>query len=236
MKQIERKTQVYDQQAISAVWRIPDNYDGERAVILAHGAGNDMHSEFLSSMHEHWSDHGVMTIKFNFLYKEKGGKLPDRPNVLMDTWRAIADSVTNEPELAARNLFYAGKSLGGRIASMLAAGEANPAGLIFLGYPLHPAGKPEKLRIDHLSKIRSPMLFIQGTRDPLCDLNILDKVLKDLDDGKNQLHRIEGGDHSFRVLKKFKRETADVYDEIARCALDFTEAHTRQQSRPYQKI
>lgn len=194
-------------------------------MILAHGAGNDMHSEFISAMHEYWSRAGVMTIKFNFPYKERGGRLPDRTEVLMDAWRSVVDSVAGDPELAPRRLFYAGKSLGGRIASMLAAGGPAPAGLILLGYPLHPAGKPEKLRTGHLPAIQCPMLFIQGTRDPLCNLDILVRVLEDLGRG-NELYRVEGGDHSFRVLKKLEREAADVHDEIARRALDFIEVHS----------
>lgn len=228
MKQIEKKVEVYDGKRVSAVWRIPDAYNGESAVVLAHGAGNDMHSEFLSAMHEHWSDAGVMAIKFNFLYKERGGRLPDRADVLMDTWRAVVESVTGHPDLAPRNLFYAGKSLGGRIASILAADEAAPAGLIFLGYPLHRAGKPEKLRVSHLGRIESPMLFIQGTRDALCDLGILTRVLDGLGDEKNELYRVEGADHSFKVLKKLGRDPADVYSEIAERALDFIRARSRQ--------
>jgi hypothetical protein len=168
-----------------------------------------------------------MTVKFNFPYKEKGGKLPDRPHLLMDTWRSVADSVANDSELAPRRQFHAGKSLGGRIASLLAAEGAAPAGLIFLGYPLHPPGKPDKLRIAHLGRIGCPMLFIQGTRDALCDLDILTRVLADLGDEKNVLYRVEGADHSFRVLKKLKRDTSDIYDEISRCALDFIAADTR---------
>lgn len=221
MRQIDRKVAVQGGKAVSSVWRIPDGYQGQSAVVLAHGAGNDMHSEFVSAMHERWSDAGVMVVKFNFLYKELGGRLPDRSEVLIDTWRAVADSVTGDADLAPRNLFYVGKSLGGRIASMLAANEANPAGLIFLGYPLHPAGKPEKLRIAHLGHVKCPMLFIQGTRDALCDLDTLAAVLADLNDPKNELYRVEGADHSFKVLKKLGRAPADVYDEIAVRALEF---------------
>jgi len=228
MKEIERKITVADQQVISSIWRIPADYDRDRAVILAHGAGNDMHSDFVSAMHERWSSAGVLAVKFNFPYKEKGGRLPDRADMLMDTWRAVVESVTKDAELAPRNLFYAGKSLGGRIASMLAADEGAPAGLIFLGYPLHPAGKPDKLRIDHLGRIRCPMLFIQGTRDALCDLEILGSVLADLKDDKNELYRVEGGDHSFKVPKKLGRETGEVYDEIAGRVLEFVDGHTRR--------
>lgn len=226
MKQIDVGVKVNGRQRTSSVWWVPDGYLGESAVIVAHGAGNDMHSELVSAMHERWSDAGLMAVKFNFPYKERGSRLPDRADVLIDTWRAVADSVMNDPGLAPRNVFYAGKSLGGRIASMLAAGETNPAGVIFLGYPLHPAGKPEKLRVNHLGRVASPMLFIQGTRDALCDLSILARVLDDLGDGKNELYRLEGADHSFEVLKKLKRDPADVRNEIAQRALEFIRVHT----------
>lgn len=137
------------------------------------------------------------------------------------------DAVTRDPDLSPHNLFLAGKSLGGRMASMLAAGEINPAGLIFLGYPLHPAGKPEKLRTSHLGKVRCPMLFIQGTRDALCNLDILTKLLDELGDNKNALYRIEGGDHSFKVPKKLGRTAGDVFDEIGRRSLEFIDVHSR---------
>lgn len=223
MRQATRAVEVYDQQPVSTDWRIPDTYGRESAVIIAHGAGNDMHSELISAMHERWSQAGLLAVKFNFLYKEKGGKLPDRAEVLLDTWRAVADVVRKDPELAPRRVFFAGKSLGGRMASMLAASASGPApaGLVFLGYPLHPAGKPDKLRIDHLGRVRSPMLFIQGTRDALCDLNILERVLAELGEPTNVLHRVEGGDHSFKTPKKLKRDSAEVYEEIAGRALEF---------------
>lgn len=227
MKQHERKVAVDDRRSVSSIWRVPEGYDGKTAVIVAHGAGNDMHSPFVSAMYEYWSEAGVMAVKFNFPYKERGGRLPDRADVLIDTWRGVADSVRNDPELAPRHLFFAGKSLGGRMGSMLAAEGDEPAGLIFLGYPLHPAGKPEKLRIDHLGRIQSPMLFIEGTRDPLCDLDILRKVLEDLGDAKNELYCIEGGDHSFKVPKRLGRDPKDVLAGIGRRALDFITVHAR---------
>lgn len=224
MRQLDRKVQVYDGQAVSTLWRVPESYDRSRGVILAHGAGNDMHSEFISAMQERWAAAGVLVVKFNFLYKERGRRLPDRADVLMDTWRAVSDSVVKDPELAPGCLFHAGKSLGGRMASMLAAAGDGPAGLIFLGYPLHPAGKPHKLRIDHLGRVGCPMLFIQGTRDALCDLSILERVLADLGDAKNELHLIEGADHSFNVPKRLKRDPGGVLDDIAKRALDFMDA------------
>lgn len=225
MRELERRIRVDDRNAVSSVWRVPEDYDGRMAVILAHGAGNDMHSPFIGAMHEHWSSAGVMAVKFNFPYKERGGRLPDRAEVLMNTWRAVRDAVAGDASLAPGRQFHAGKSLGGRMASMLAAEEGGPAGLVFLGYPLHPAGKPDKLRVDHLPRVPCPMLFIQGTRDALCDLSILEQTLRTLDQPGNELYRVEGGDHSFKVPKKLGRDPDAVHREIADRALAFMHAH-----------
>jgi predicted alpha/beta-hydrolase family hydrolase len=120
--------------------------------------------------------------------------------------------VRQDPQLAPEYLFLSGKSMGGRIASHLAAQGEDCAGLIFLGYPLHPYNK-KSLRADHLPQIRCPMLFIEGTRDGLCDLELLEPILARLD-VPISLHRIEGGDHSFKVLKRIGRKQESVWEEI----------------------
>lgn len=221
MQEVLRKIEIYNQQEVSTVWRIPDNYKGEVAVILAHGAGNDMNSDLITAMYRYWSDAGMLVIKFNFLYKEKGGKLPDRMIVLIDTWHKVSQIVETDSALAPRTLFYAGKSMGGRVASILAAQRPKPQGIVFLGYPLHPTGNTEKLRTDHFHKISCPMLFIQGTRDPLCNLDILEKVLNEQSLKNHELHLIEGGDHSYRMLKKSGRNPDEVHAEIADRSLRF---------------
>jgi len=131
--------------------------------------------------------------------------------------------VRGDPELAPGRLFLGGKSMGGRVASHLAAAGAECEGLLFLGYPLHPAGKPERLRDGHLADIECPMLFVEGTRDPLCRLELLQPVLARLGN-RARLHLIEGGDHSFRLPKRLGRSEREVWDEILEAAIDWMAA------------
>jgi len=137
----------------------------------------------------------VTTVRFNFPYRERGRKAPDREPVLRETWLAVFEQVARGSR---RPVFAGGKSLGGRMASMCVADGMPAAGLVFLGYPLHPPGKPERLRAEHLGRIEVPMLFIEGTRDPFADLGILRGVLEPIGD-RVTLETVEGGDHSFKV-------------------------------------
>lgn len=222
MQTLKRKIAVNAENKVSSVWLIPESYRASRkvAVILAHGAGNDMENPFLSYVHEQLAQKGVMTVKFNFPYKERGGKAPDRAPLLEETWRKIIAAVQEDDEFAPKNLFLAGKSMGGRIASHLAAQGQEFNGLIFLGYPLHPPNKLEKLRAEHLASIQCPMLFIQGTRDSLCDLDLLRTALKTVK-AQTTLHVIEGGDHSFKTLKRLGRSELEVWKEIVDTVFDW---------------
>lgn len=200
---------------VSAVVAHPDRHATGRAtaVILAHGAGNDMNAAFLSAVHEGLAACGYMTVKFNFPYKESGRRAPDPASVLEDCYARVVEAIHNDQQIAPRHLVIGGKSLGGRIASHLAAHGEEVAGLIFLGYPLHPAGKTDQLRVAHLDKIRAPMLFFAGTRDPLCRLDLLKRTIEHLP-APTDLHIIEGGDHSFNVPKALGRDAAAVCEEI----------------------
>jgi predicted alpha/beta-hydrolase family hydrolase len=211
MKQENHRIKVNDSTEISSVWLIPRQY--QHALIIAHGAGNDMHSGFISTLHEGIAQHGILTVKFNFSYMEQGRKAPDRPAVLEATWQAVIDAVLEKTRLAPEKLILSGKSMGGRYASMMAAQRPGFGGVILYGYPLHAAGKADKLRAEHLPAISAPMLFFQGTRDALCDLDKLQAVLKTLPVHPD-LHIIEGGDHSFKVLKRFNRSEQAVMDEV----------------------
>jgi uncharacterized protein len=213
MRSVERAIGVSDGVQVSSVWAVPDAYGSERALVLAHGAGNDMHSDFVSYVHTEVAGRGALTVKFNFPYTERRARAPDRPPVLQQTWRAVAAAVRDDPELAPRRLVLGGKSMGGRIASVVAADGEPCAGLVFLGYPLHPAGQPDKLRVDHLPRITVPMLFVQGTRDALCDIGLLERTLATLA-APVTLHRIEEGDHSFAVPRRTGRTPAETYAEI----------------------
>jgi len=220
---VERRTiPLGDGQTVSAVVAYPEVFKAGRtaAVILAHGAGSDMQSPFLCAVHEGIAARGYVTVKFNFPYKEHGGRAPDRAPVLEDCYRRVLDAVRADRDIAAPRIVIGGKSLGGRMASHLAAQGADVAGLLLLGYPLHPAGKPERLRVAHLDQISAPMLFFAGTRDALCRLDLLREAVKRLH-APVDLHIIEGGDHSFNVPKSMKRAPAAVVDEIVGSSVDW---------------
>jgi predicted alpha/beta-hydrolase family hydrolase len=192
---------ITDKEQTSAILSIPEGIAKGTAIIVAHGAGNDMENQLLAAFSDGLAAAGYPTLRFNFLYKERGRKAPDSPAVLEGTWLAAYRFITESSGLNVDSVVAAGKSMGGRIASqMVASGLLPVTRLIFLGYPLHPANNKEKLRDAHLYKIAVPMLFFAGTRDPLCDLNLLDTVLKRLRH-QWELHTIEGGDHSFHVPK-----------------------------------
>ena len=195
---------------VSASVACPRQY--ERAVILAHGAGKNMDSPLLIGMQNHLADNSIAAVRFNFLYTEKGKRAPDRRPQLEACWRAVADWTRDK--LAPEQLFLGGKSMGGRMASYLVADGYPCEGIFFLGYPLHPPGKTDQLRKDHLPSIKVPMLFVAGTRDSLSNLELLQPIIQELGP-KAALHLIEGGDHSFKVPKRSGRTSDEIQDEIA---------------------
>jgi len=183
-------------------------------LILAHGAGNDMHQPMLVFLADHLAQAGYLTLRFNFLYKQEGRTAPDRPEKLYQAWKAAHHFLREHPRCPPAPIIAAGKSMGGRIVSqMVAEGQLEAGRLIFLGYPLHPPGRKERLRDRHLSAIRIPMHFFAGTRDPLCDLELLRKVLSHLD-APWQLEVIEGADHSFKVPKTAGISPDEIYQRI----------------------
>ncbi|NOQ36285.1 MAG: hypothetical protein GQ569_10370 [Methylococcaceae bacterium] len=196
---------------VSAISLIPENYHA--ALIIAHGAGKDMSSDFICRLHEGIAEKGILTVKFNFPYTEQGRKVPDRAKVLESTWNAVIDTVLEKTALNRNQLFISGKSMGGRYASMIAAQPQELGGVILYGYPLHAPAKADKPRFEHLQNVPAPMLFFQGTRDSLCKLEILKPLLKNLNPVPH-LHIIEGGDHSFKVLKRLKRSEDEVFEEL----------------------
>lgn len=211
MQTEKHKITVDERTEVSSIWLMPDNY---RAVlIIAHGAGNDMHSEFIRFLHRNFAEQGMLTVKFNFPYTERGKKAPDRAPTLEATWLAVIEAVREKTRCRPKQLFISGKSMGGRYASIIASRQIELGGLLFFGYPLHAPGKPDKVRAEHLAAIQCPMLFIQGTRDTLCNMEKLREVLAPLRSTAT-LHTIAGGDHSFRVLKRLNRPEAEVWNEI----------------------
>lgn len=210
-----RQIVVADKITVSSVWAIPDERKRSIAVVIAHGAGNDMHNPFLSYLHQAIADSGTPCVKFNFPYKEQGRRAPDPASRLMRTWRAVIAELNSDRDLSPQDLILSGKSLGGRMASMVAAQDGCAGGLVFFGYPLHPPKQTDRLRVSQFASITCPMLFIQGTRDPLCDLNLLQRYVLDPYADRATLHIVEDGDHSFNLPKKANRTVQAVWQEIA---------------------
>lgn len=180
--------------------------DGETAVVLAHGAGGNRRTPLLTTVAEGVAAAGHRVILMNFPYTEDKRRAPD-PHALLE---ATIDAVATYAEgtLGARRVVLGGKSMGGRMASQLVARGRPAAGLVFIGYPLHPPGRVDSLRDAHLERIAAPMLFIQGTRDALARWDLMEAVAARLP--RATLHRVEDGDHSFRVLKRTARTPAEV--------------------------
>lgn len=179
-------------------------------VVLAHGAGAGMTSPFMDHFARGLASDSLAVCRFNFLYSEAGKKAPDRQPVLEDTYRRVLDSLLAGG--APRRVFLGGKSMGGRIASHLAASGTQCDGLVFLGYPLHPPGRPDRMRDEHLASVEVPVLFVEGTRDPLCPLDTLSEVIRARSLAADVVV-IEDGDHSLKVRKSSGRSTPEAWDE-----------------------
>jgi uncharacterized protein len=182
--------------------------------VLAHGAGAGMRHPFLETVSDSLADRGVATLRYQFPYMEAGRKRPDSPAVLEATVRAAA---TRARELTpGLPTIAGGKSLGGRMTSSAAAQQALPsvAGLVFLGFPLHPPGRPGTSRADHLTRVDIPLLFLQGSRDDFARLDLITDVCEEL--GVNAtLQVVEDADHSFAVPRRSGRTREDVIGGLA---------------------
>jgi predicted alpha/beta-hydrolase family hydrolase len=210
-------------ESVSAILTMPRDKILKTGVITAHGAGNDMENELLVAFTDGLSNVGYPTLRFNFPYKEKGLKAPDSQRKLEDTWTAVYRYFLENSAVKVNHIIAAGKSMGGRIASQLIAGEKLPVeGLILLGYPLHPSGDQSKIRDAHLYKIGLPMLFFAGTRDSLCNMAKLQNVLQKIS-APWELKIIEGGDHSFHVPMSMGIKDSEIHDRIVTTALQWIE-------------
>jgi len=196
---------------VSAILTQPDN--ARACYVLAHGAGADMRHSFMDKVAVGLAERGIATFRFNFPYMEEKKGRPDQPAV---AHAAIRVAVEEAARLCPGVLLVAGgKSFGGRMTSQAQsqAPLAGVKGLAFLGFPLHAAKKPSSERAEHLAGIAIPMLFLQGTRDELADLSYLKPVIAALGP-KATLHEVEGGDHSFAVLKKSGRTSEEALTEV----------------------
>jgi len=211
-------------EAARAEWRVPVGGDETSAifepaqgadqglvVVAAHGAGGNMHDRSMTGTAATLRSRGIGVVRFNFLYKERKSGRPDPMPRLEGCFTAVVSRVREE--LAPKTLIIGGRSMGGRAASMLAAGGFACDALLLLAYPLHPPGQPEKLRDAHLPAIKVPVLCINGTRDAFCTRELMEKVLHNV--GTDwEMHWIDGADHSFHVPKSSGRSDAEVMEEI----------------------
>jgi predicted alpha/beta-hydrolase family hydrolase len=197
--------------SVSALLLRPDN--AHTCFVFAHGAGAGMSHPSMEAVATGLCDRGIATLRYQFPYMENGSKRPDAPAIAQAAVRAAVAEAARC--CAGLPLIAGGKSFGGRMTSQAqaAAPLAGVRGLAFLGFPLHPAGKPSTARAAHLSELKIPMLFLQGTRDALAELQLLEPVVKGLG-ALASLHVVQEADHSFHVLKRSGRSDAEAMREV----------------------
>ena len=205
---------------VSAVLGIPRWWPtGSRVgVVLAHGAGQNLNDPVIERMHRQLTERRFLTLRFNFPFAEAaspGGKprRPDSMTVLRRCVRAAVGSLARDPTAAPAHLFLAGKGLGAQVAAELSISRIRADGLILMGYPLHAANKADQPQAEQLYRVVSPMLFLQGTRDRYCDLDVLRQTLTRVG-APTSLHVAQEADHHFKVLKKSGRDEEEVHREM----------------------
>jgi len=191
---------------------MPQVTEAQALFVCAHGAGGHKDDRSMLRLAAALALHGFEVVRFDFPYRERGSARIDPMPVLKDAFRAVVASL-DKP----RRLIIGGRSMGGRVASLLAAEGFACDGLLLAAYPLHPAGRPEKLRDAHLAAIRCPVLCLNGTRDPLCRRDLMEAALAKVR-APWQMHWLEGADHSFNVLKSSGRTSAEIDAEVGAAA------------------
>jgi len=214
---------------VSALWLRPAQ--ASWLLVLAHGAGAGMNHPFLENLAMELAAAGVATLRYQFPYVEQRRRVPDPPQVLTAVVRAAVIKATElAPDLP---VLAGGKSMGGRMTSQAAAGAPpefqKVKGLVFFGFPLHPPGRPGTKRAEHLARVALPMLFLQGNRDKLAELNLLRPICANLG-SQAALREIEAADHSFHVLKSSGRTDAEVLRELAQSVSTWAEGISRGSS------
>lgn len=216
---------VDDAHTVSSLLLVPEQ--AAACYVIAHGAGAGMTHPFMEAVAKGLFDRRIATLRYQFPYMEQGSKRPDRPPLAHATVRAAVDAARRL--VPALPLFAGGKSFGGRMTSQAQA-EApltGVRGLIFLGFPLHAAGKPSIERADHLAQIRIPMLFLQGSRDALADLSLLAPMVAGLGNAAT-LMTVEGGDHSFHVPVRSGRNDAQILAIVLDAVADWVLEHLQK--------
>src|SRR3954452_8271886 len=201
--------------AVSALLLRPEN--ARACLVLAHGAGAGMSHPFMETVATGLGERGIATLRYQFPYMEKGSKRPDAPAVAHAAVRAAAAEAARR--CSGLPLVAGGKSFGGRMTSQAQAIAPLPGvrGLVFLGFPLHPPGKPSTSRAAHLSDVKIPMLFLQGARDEFAELDLLEPVVKSLG-SLASLHLVEHGDHSLHVPARSGGKASEVMTEVLNSA------------------
>jgi predicted alpha/beta-hydrolase family hydrolase len=209
---------------LPGLWDEPQG-EARFALLLAHGAGAPMDHPFLTFFARAFAEVGGRVLRFDYPYmaqRREGGsrRPPDRQPVLLDAHRAALDAL--KERTSGLPLFLAGKSMGGRMASQLATEAGLCAGLVLLGYPLHPPKKPERLRIEHWPELTAPTLFVQGTRDALCERRLLESALERLA-APHRVVWIEDGDHSLEVRRSSGRSAEEALQEARQACVGWLE-------------
>lgn len=208
---------VHGLQEVSGILGIPRWWPtGSRiGVVLAHAASQDHTDPLIAYLHRELTERRYLTLSFNFPFAEAKKKRPDPPQVLRRTFRAAIGALARDPTAAPAHLFLGGKGLGGQVAADIAGARVRVDGLFLLGYPLHPLGKPELAQPEQLFRVVSPMLFVQGTRDRYCEIDVLRRTLSRIG-APTTLHVVGEADRQFKVLKKSGRTEEEVQAEVLR--------------------
>jgi predicted alpha/beta-hydrolase family hydrolase len=195
----------------------------DRAVLLAHGAGSDMHAATLEQVADALAAAKIPSLRFNYPYRDAGRKSPDRAAVLDSATREAAAELARVTKLSPEQLVLGGRSMGGRYCSLVVGDDADPVparGLLLLGYPLHAAGKSDQPRVEHFPRLRVPCLFVSGTRDSLASQDTLTAAVKAIK-GPVTMHWLESADHGYRPKKSSGRTVEDVAAEAGRVSVDW---------------
>ena len=222
MEEHNRTQIAYGEDYLPAIFIKPEG--AKLGLVLAHGAGAGMEHPFMEAFAQGLAARGVATLRWNFPYMAAGKKRPDSPKVALAAWEAVAKEA---PKLSADLKWFAGgKSFGGRMASLAAAEgriSTDIQGLVFVGFPLHAAGKPSTKRADHLPNLGLPSLFLQGTRDALADLTLLEPLVKGLPTATIRI--FEGADHSFKMLKRSGISDEAMLNEIMDATVEWLQKY-----------
>ena len=198
----------------------------DRAVLLAHGAGSDMHAATLERVADAMAAAKIPCLRFNYPYRDAGKKSPDRAAVLDAATREAAAELARVTKLSPERLVLGGRSMGGRYCSLVVGDDADPVpalGLLLLGYPLHAPGKTDQPRVEHFPRLRVPCLFVSGTRDSLASQDALTAAVKAIK-GAVTIHWLESADHGYRPKKSSGRTVEDVAAEVAAVSVEWVQS------------